>query len=118
MRPKLSNSLAYDDFLDYYWLKEELVVFCRNSSIPSGGAKKELAKRIATYLKNGKIIVTKKKKCAAKIMPAILTRQTVITPGFKCSQELRYFFEKEIGPKFHFNKVMRDFIGSRHGKTL
>ena len=43
MRPKLSNSLAYDDFLDYYWLKEELVVFCRNSSIPSGGAKKELS---------------------------------------------------------------------------
>ena len=31
---------------------------------------------------------------------------------------MRAFFEAEIGPGFHFNKVMRDFIKNETGKTL
>jgi len=52
-------------------------------------------------------------------MPDLFTRQTVIGPGWRCSQSLRAFFEREVGPQFHFNGVMRDFIKrDGAGKTL
>ena len=51
-------------------------------------------------------------------MPESFTRETVISSDWRCSQALRAFFEAEIGPRFHFNRVMRDFIKHEMGKTL
>ena len=51
-------------------------------------------------------------------MPEVFTRETVIGPGWRCSQPLRAFFLQEIGPQFHFNGVMRDFIKNGAGRTL
>ena len=51
-------------------------------------------------------------------MPTTFTPETVIGEGWRCSQALRAFFELEIGPRFHFNQVMRDFIKHGSGKTL
>jgi hypothetical protein len=51
-------------------------------------------------------------------MPKTFTRQSVIGSGWRCSQELRAFFEQEIGAHFHFDSVMRDFIHGETGKTL
>ncbi len=50
-------------------------------------------------------------------MPKEFARQSVIRAGWRCSQELRAFFEQEIGIYFHFDGVMRDFIHRRIGKT-
>ncbi len=43
-------------------------------------------------------------------MPTAFTRESIIGEGWRCSQELRTFFEEETNRKFHFNGFMRDYI--------
>lgn len=54
-RPALTLRLKKRDFLEYYYLKEELVRFCRENGLPASGDKKELTERIAHYLDTGKV---------------------------------------------------------------
>lgn len=53
-RPKLDTNLDSDTFRSYYYLKEELVKFCRENAIPASGGKIELTDRIAYFLDTGK----------------------------------------------------------------
>lgn len=54
-------------FRNYYFLKEELVNFCRENGMPTSGSKIEIADRIAYFLDTGKIKAAsaKRKKAAA-----------------------------------------------------
>ena len=54
-RPELSRTLSAEVFRQWYWLKEELVQFCRDNGLPVSGGKTELAERIASYLETGGI---------------------------------------------------------------
>lgn len=54
-RPTLTLGLKRQDFLEYYYLKEELVKFCHDNGLPASGGKQELTERIAYYLDTGKI---------------------------------------------------------------
>ena len=54
-RPELTIKLKRKEFLEYYYLKEELVCFCRENGLPTSGGKAELTERIAYYLDTGKI---------------------------------------------------------------
>lgn len=119
-RPELTTSISAADFSDYYWLKAELLDFCRQQGLPTGGSKLEVTKRIAHFLQTGEILAAKSRSSSrskAK-MPETFTRESVIGPNWRCSQQLRAFFEQEIGPSFQFNQVMRDFIKNEVGKTL
>lgn len=49
-RPKPDTNLDSDTFRSYYYLKEELVKFCRENAIPASGGKIELTDRIAYFL--------------------------------------------------------------------
>ena len=51
-------------------------------------------------------------------MPTVFTRETLIGSGWRCTPELRAFFEAEVGQGFRFNGVVRDFIHNRVGATL
>jgi len=55
-RPKLDKEISINDFKDYYWLKEELVGFCRAIGINRSGGKIAIYNRIITFLENGEII--------------------------------------------------------------
>lgn len=55
MRPQLDNKTDVEEFINFYWLKEELFSFCRTYDLPSNGSKDEMTKRIYEYLKTGKI---------------------------------------------------------------
>ena len=55
-RPVLDRNLDSKIFRDYYYLKEELVNFCRENGIPVSGGKIEIADRIAYFLETGKIL--------------------------------------------------------------
>lgn len=105
----------------YYWRKAELLAFCRERGIPTTGSKQALISRIEEFLTTGQLApleISRSPKRASGKMPEQLTRATVIAPHFRCSQELRALFEAEIGPQFHFNGVMRDFIKHGAGQTL
>ena len=51
-RPVLNRSLDAATFRNHYYLKEELVRFCRASGLPAAGGKSELTERIACFLEN------------------------------------------------------------------
>ena len=38
-RPKLDENISIENFQNYYWLKKELVDFCRNLGINTSGGK-------------------------------------------------------------------------------
>ena len=52
-RPVLDTNLDSKTFREYYYLKEELVDFCRKHNLQSTGGKLELTDRIAEFLDTG-----------------------------------------------------------------
>ena len=58
-RPELTDKLSSKEFLEYYYLKEELVRFCRENGLPASGGKQDLTRRIAFFLDTGKVQETK-----------------------------------------------------------
>jgi hypothetical protein len=114
----LTTKISLEDFQRIYWLKTELLEFCRTHKLSTQGGKIELATRIGEYLQSGKQQRPSKKPSISTKMPTQFTRATVIGVGWRCSQALRVFFQNEIGTHFHFDQVMRDFIAQGTGKTL
>ncbi len=116
-RPNLTTSILVEDFNDFYWLKEELLDFCRREGLSGSGAKIDISKRIGHFLRTGEKLSPKRRKKRGA-MPENFTRETIIGSGWRCSQGIRNFFEAEIGSSFHFNQTMRDFIKNEEGETL
>ena len=52
-RPSLTPLTPVNDFLDYYWLKQELVDFCRAHQLKTTGSKVAITARIAQWLRTG-----------------------------------------------------------------
>ena len=52
-RPKLDCNLDSKTFKEYYYLKEELVDFCRQNGLQTTGGKIDLTQRIAHFLDTG-----------------------------------------------------------------
>jgi hypothetical protein len=61
-RPELENNMDVELFLNFYYLKKELIDFCRDNGLPIQGGKIELTERIANYLRTGKIKQDKTKR--------------------------------------------------------
>lgn len=114
----LDRKLSADEFMAWYWLKDELFVFCRAHGIATSGSKPDLAQRIAQFLAGGKTDAVATVRRARGAMPAEYTLQTRIGPGWTCSVALSQFFKQHCGKTFRFNAAMRDFIHQGEGKTL
>ena len=117
-RPELNRQLSAERFMSYYYLKEELVSFCRQNGLPTSGGKLELTQRIAEFLDTG-IIPQAEKSCARKSRPAddVLTEQSIIEEGFVCSEKHRAFFSERIGKGFSFNVAFQKWLKANTGKT-
>ena len=115
-RPELSIKLKSNEFLEYYYLKEELVSFCRENGLPASGGKAELTERIAYYLDTRKIKAVKPVRTQKPNISAI-TRDSIIESGFVCSELHRAFFKREIGDSFSFNVAFQKWLKSNSGKT-
>jgi dTDP-glucose pyrophosphorylase len=55
-RPILSKQLDGQTFRSFYYLKEELIRFCRENGLPVSGGKIEITDRIAYFLDTGKVM--------------------------------------------------------------
>lgn len=115
-RPDLNKELDAKTFKSFYYLKEELVSFCRENNLPVSGGKIELTDRIAYFLDTGKVIETSAKR-KVKMNIGTITESTNIEPNIVCSEKHRAFFQEKIGKSFSFNVAFQKWLKCNTGKT-
>ncbi|MEE1319404.1 MAG: DUF6434 domain-containing protein, partial [Ruminococcus sp.] len=115
-RPNLDKNLDSKTFRNFYYLKEELLNFCRENGLPVSGGKIELTERIACFLDTGKVPqISSKPEPKSKV--GIISEDTEIEPNFVCSEIHRAFFKEKIGNSFTFNVAFQKWLKSNTGKT-
>ena len=115
-RPALDKNADSKTFREFYYLKEELVDFCKKNDLPVSGGKIEITDRIAHFLDTGEVLSasTVKKKVTAI---SNINEETKIEPDFVCSETHRAFFKEHIGSGFAFNVAFQKWLKSNTGKT-
>ena len=116
-RPLLNTKLSEEEFLRWYWLKDELIDFCRLSKLQTAGQKPVLTERIAAFL-GSREIPHHSPTIRNGVMPREFSLNTTISFGWRCSPALGAFFKQQCGPGFRFNAAMRNFIHSQTGASL
>lgn len=124
-RYKLTKDLTSAEFKEYYFLKEELKEFCRNEGLKVSGSKNQLEMRIIYYLDTGKSLDESKNKKNKDNLTNInkttfskeITLDSILGEDFKCSEDKREFFEKEIGKRFKFKVKFQKWLKSNPDKT-
>ena len=115
-RPELNKELDGKTFRSFYYLKEELISFCRENKLPVSGGKIELTDRISHFLDTGKVLeASSKRKTTVNI--ELITENTKIEPNIVCSEKHRAFFIEKIGKSFSFNVLFQKWLKSNAGKT-
>ncbi|MFR6330222.1 MAG: SAP domain-containing protein [Eisenbergiella sp.] len=131
-RPDLSAKLDAATFRSYYYLKEELVSFCRENGLPASGGKEEITERIACYLDTGRINPVKKVSKSRKEVGVIRNRQLLSlilfvrkTPCFSKKNRKQLSFRSQKWLKTNSGKTYAQAIEAyyqileeRKGKTV
>lgn len=115
-RPSLTRELDSTVFRSFYYLKEELVDFCRENGLPVSGGKPELTERIACFLDTGKVPMPSARKKTTQ-RAGVITEDTVIEAEIVYSEKLRAFFRERIGKSFSFNVPFQKWLKENAGKT-
>ncbi|MFD6227952.1 DUF6434 domain-containing protein [Streptomyces sp. NPDC060232] len=122
-RPLLSTALTGAELLRWYWTLAELSGLARRMGVPVRGGKAALTARLAAAL-DGRPepapgpAAPAAPRPAGRQLAAPVDGTTVIPPGQRCSQVLREYFVREIGPGFHFDAFMREYVAGHAGHTL
>lgn len=117
LRPNLTTDMSIQSFKDFYWLKEELQIFCRENGISASGSKIEISNRIETFLRTGEIKKPiRKAKGNRAALQIELSLDTVISENHRCSQQVRAFFKTVISD-FHFSTYIQNYFKNNIGKT-
>ena len=122
-RPPLHDGIGASDLRDFYWMKAELVDWCRSRGIPSGGGKLELIERISRFIETGD---RGKVPGRGKTPPhdrfdwavATLSESTPITSDYRTTRNVRAFFEDRLGKSFCINVPFTVWMRANPGKTL
>ncbi|MFE4518530.1 DUF6434 domain-containing protein [Kitasatospora sp. NPDC056783] len=118
-RPPLTAGLTGSELLRWYWTLDELTGLARTMGLARHGGKVALTARLAAALDGLPLPeVPTRRRPASSQLAAPVDGATVIPPGQRCSQVLRTYFVEAIGPGFHFDAFMREFIASNAGRTL
>ncbi len=120
-RPDLDKTISVEDFRDFYWLKEELIHFCKAEGLSRQGSKVEIANRIEHYLKTGKKLASKSTQKTTSSFDwknTPLSLATIITDNYKNTENVRTFFQTQIGASFKFNVKFMNWMKANTGKTL
>lgn len=115
-RPALDKQLDSKTFRDFYYLKEELINFCRINSLPTSGGKLEITDRVAYFLDTGRILSARGTKKKVTVISPI-AEDAEIEADFVCSERHRAFFKEHIGNSFSFNVTFQKWLKSNPGKT-
>lgn len=115
-RPELNKDLDSKTFREFYYLKEELVDFCRKYGLPTSGGKLEITDRIAYFLDTGKVLCNSAAK-RNRAAVSNIDENTEIESDFVCSETHRAFFKEHIGESFTFNVAFQKWLKGNAGKT-
>ena len=115
-RPNLDISLDSNLFKEYYYLKEELIDFCKKYKLQTTGGKIELTERIANFLDTGERTYRSHTIRRTASIDEI-TLDTIIEENFVCSEKHRAFYKEQIGNNFSFNVLFQKWLKSNSGKT-
>lgn len=115
-RPVLEKTLDSKTFRNFYYLKEELVDFCKKYGLPVSGGKIELTDRIAYFLDTGEVLAASPVRKKAAVIDTIC-EDTLIEPDFVCSEKHRAFFREHIGKSFSFNVAFQKWLKTNTRKT-
>lgn len=114
-RPELSSIMDVRTFREYYYLKEELIAFCKKNDLQTVGSKTELTERIANFLDTGEKTRTPHSRKTSSVIE--ITPDTIIEENFVCSEKHRSFYRNQIGKNFSFNITFQKWLKSNAGKT-
>lgn len=122
-RPAPSPELSGAELARWYWTLAELTALARRMGLPVGGGKAAVTARIAAALDGLPAPApdpagSRPARGAGRQLAAPVDGASVIPPGQRCSQVLREYFVREIGPGFHFDAFMRDYVAQGAGRTL
>lgn len=109
-RPDLTTEIDSKTFRSFYYLKEELVEFCRENNLPVSGGKIELTDRIASFLDTGKIVETSAKRKTTTNIDTIKAYYQIL--------EEKKNGKTTIDKQFEYNTYIRDFFEDNQGKSL
>ncbi|MFF1496463.1 DUF6434 domain-containing protein [Streptomyces sp. NPDC058304] len=118
-RPDLTPALIGAELTRWYWTLSELSALAREMGLSTGGGKVALTARLAAALDGLRPPdPVRAPRRAGRQLTAPVDGGTVIPQGQRCSQVLREYFVREIGPGFHFDDFMRDYVAQHAGHTL
>lgn len=121
-RPEITKLTDSAELRRWYWTKDELLSECRRLGLKMSGGKFVLLDRIAHFHETGETVFPGDKR--AKVTSdfdwhsAPLTLETVITDSYKSSQNVRRFFQAQVGDRFKFNIAFMAWMRNNVGKTL
>ena len=109
-RPDFSEIKSYEEFLTYYWYREELSAICKGLGLASDGTKQELNGVIKNYFE-GKAIKPEEIKFRSSRkgvdLSSINMDSRLLDIGFSLNSLFRQYFAKAFGKKdFKFTADM------------
>ena len=116
-RPELSRGMTASEFASWYWIKTELVAFCRILGVSARGSKPEVAARILAELGGTQAPKATPRRPRGR-MAESFSLETTIGVGWSCNPRLGKFFQSECGRTFRFNAAVRMFIHTQVGQSL
>ncbi len=116
-RPELGCNLSAETFKEFYYLKSELVEFCKENKLQTGGGKIELTERVFNFLKTGEKetrgSIRKKNKKLDE-----LTLNSLIEKDMGYGENIRAFYELHLGKNFKFCVPFQRWLKGNVGKTF
>lgn len=105
-RPDFNKIESYNEFIKYYWYRDELKKICKSLGVASNGTKQELNYYIEQYF-NGNIIKDNKYKASKVKDSSINLNSKLLECGFCFNQKFREYFSKLTNiTNFKFNANM------------
>ena len=116
-RPVLCKDTDAESFKSFYYLKEELMRFCKENGLSASGSKAQLTERVAYFLETGRELKNSTPSRSKAALTESITDETLIEENIVCSQKHRAYFEDRIGKSFSFNVSFQKWLKANTGKT-
>lgn len=113
MKLKTINQITIDNLKSHYWLKAELIKFCKANDLAIVGSKQEIVQRIEAFIATGCKIQPKISKSGARDSHQQIEAGTLVK-NYNNDALTRRFFVSQVGEHFHFNAYLRQFTNKEN----